>query len=79
MRYVASRLKQHAEEVAYRIYVTDGLKAISGNTGRSISQGTEMTKRYYDVLTTAKKPPENRTAEEIISDIKRKLSGGADG
>lgn len=60
MRYVMSRLAREQEDLAYRIYVTDSLKAI-GNLNR----------RYYDFI--KKVPEETRTSSEIIGSIKRKL------
>lgn len=65
MRYYAARYKQMADERIYRIYVTDALKA-----------GFNLDKRYADYL----KPPEKRSATEIIQTISGKLAelGGED-
>lgn len=75
MRYVIVRHKHYVEEIAYRIYVSDALKGITGNTGRATG-GVEMTARFYDALKVASKPVEKRTSEEIIESIRKKLSGG---
>lgn len=66
MRYVLSKLILYKEDEIYRIYVTDGLKVIGG-----------LDKRYADI--TRRKPgsiekEETRTSEEIIENIRRKLS-----
>lgn len=58
MRYVTARFNQYQREEAYRIYVTDGLKHLSG-----------LNIRYADIF----KPEETRTADEIIDGIKGKL------
>lgn len=60
MRYVAARLEEYARSRAYRIYVTDALKAI----GR-------LDIRYEDLF----KPVDKRTPDEIISGITEKLKG----
>lgn len=61
--------------MAYRIYVSDALKAISGNTasmvpGTQFSEVSVMQERYYEVI---RKPKDTRSAQEIISDIGDKL------
>lgn len=59
MRYVKARLKKNDEDEAYRIYVTDLLKIISGKN--------ELP-RFYDIIHSDNKPTE--TPEVIISRIK---------
>ena len=61
MRYVLARLKRQEREELYRIFVTDGLRAMLG---------TENP-RYADIL----KPQDNRTGDEIIESIRAKLGG----
>ena len=68
-----SRRKQYIEDIAYRIYVTDALMGIAKNTSRGA--GAEMSKRFYDVINTKE---ETRTADEIISMMKHKISGGGE-
>ena len=69
MRYVKSRLKKDNEDEAYRIYVTDVLRIISGRDGLP---------RFYEMLHPENDdPPE--TAEEIIARTKagvNKFGGG---
>ena len=60
MRYVLARLDEYYAVRAYRIYVTDGMRILCG--------GGE---RYADLL----KPPENRSADDIIGNIREKLGG----
>ena len=61
MRYVTARYNEKQRELAYRIYVTDALKAFGG-----------LNRRYYDVIDV--KPQETRTAEEITDNIRHKLT-----
>ena len=68
MRYVSTRLKQKAEEMAYRIYVTDGIKVFLDDFSQDFG-GKSLSERYYDLITKGAKPEETRTEDEIISDI----------
>ena len=61
MRYVTARYNTQQRELAYRIYVTDALKAIGG-----------LNARYYDLIDDT--PPDNRTADEVIDGIRGKLT-----
>jgi hypothetical protein len=58
MRYVEARYNLYNRDLAYRYYVTDGLKAIGG-----------LNIRFADLF----KPAETRTSDEIIGGIKDKL------
>ena len=62
MRYVSARLEQNLREDAYRIYVTDALKAIGG-----------FDSRYFDIINQKPTLKETRTPEEIIEQIRSKL------
>lgn len=62
MRYVIARSEELNRERAYRIYVTDALKA-------SLLGG--KAERYEDLF----KPTDTRSAEEIVSSIRKKLGG----
>lgn len=64
MRYVEAKARQALEDKAYRIYVTDSLRAIINNPSNM---------RYADAI----KPQrvEKRTATEIINHIKNGLQG----
>lgn len=55
--HCVSRLKQISEDEAYRIYVTDALKAIAGNTAHFAKDGTMMSKRFSDFITKASDEP----------------------
>ena len=58
MRYVIARYNQYQREQAYRVYVTDNLKALTG-----------LNVRYADYFV----PEETRTADEIVDGIRNKL------
>lgn len=58
----------------YRVYVTDALKCIAENTAKSVG-GVSMSKRFFEIVDRSKpqEEEEERTAEEIIDQIKNKL------
>lgn len=56
MRYTVARYNENQREEAYRIYVTDSLKALTGASAR-----------YADLL--EEKPTDTRSAKEIADDI----------
>lgn len=67
-----ARLKTEQRDEAYRIYITDALKAISGSTSK-FAGGNYISERYYDLINP--KPKDTRTAEDIINSIKKGLGG----
>lgn len=64
MRYVEAKAKNSLETKAYRIYITDSLRAIINNPSNQ---------RYADLIKPQK--VEKRSASEIIEHIKKGLEG----
>ena len=74
MRYVEARLTEKTHALIYRIYVTDALQTITGNTGNvagAFGGGQSISKRYHDIVRPPKE--ETRTAKDIIDGIKERL------
>lgn len=71
MRYFQARFEQEQESSAFRIYLTDALKVLSENTAR-FGGGSSMRLRYAEIIDRT--PPDTRTPEEVIGNIKNKLS-----
>ena len=63
MRYVMARWETEYQNITYRIFVTDYLKAIGRFDGDS----------YKNLLANLHKPIETRTSDEIVKDMKNKL------
>lgn len=61
-----ARVNERAKTEAYRIYVTDALRIVAGNTAR-YAGGDCIKARYIDVVEPKKQ--DNRTCEEITADI----------
>lgn len=64
-------LKKQMREKAYRIYVTDALKAITENTAK-YAGGSYIKARYLDL--EDQRPEETRTPDEIIGKMKDKIA-----
>ena len=64
-------LKKQMREKAYRIYVTDALKAITENTAK-YAGGSYTKARYLDL--EDQRPEETRTPDEIIGKMKDKIA-----
>lgn len=59
----------------YRGYVSTCLKAIVNNVAAPYngSEVTRITRSYTEIVAEREKPIDNRTSEEIIDGIKKKL------
>lgn len=64
-------LKKQMQEKAYRIYVTDALKAITENTAK-YAGGSYIKARYLNL--EDQRPKETRTPDEIIGKMKDKIA-----
>lgn len=73
--YCILHYNQRMEQQAYKVYVTDRLKAINDSVAHTFG-GSAPKMRYYDILDLMKpkdeKEPE-KTAEQVISSISDKL------
>lgn len=67
MRYVNARCNQHRRDLAYRIYLSDGLKAISENLSR-LGGGSYLNTRFADLI-DERKPKDTRTGDEVAADV----------
>lgn len=59
MRYLISKANEHQEEIEYRVYITDGLYAMTTNR--------QLTERFYDKYYAVDDVEEN--ADEIVLDV----------
>ena len=78
MRYAIARYQSQQRDLAYRIYVADCLRIVTENTAKTVHALTDgraevhvMGIRFADVLEN--KPVDNRTADDIIEGIRKKL------
>lgn len=70
MRYAIARYQSQQRELAYRIYVTDCLRIQLECVAQMGGQKLEID-RFADVY--YQKPVDNRTADDIIEGIRKKL------
>lgn len=66
LRYALARYTSHQRDMAYRIYVTESLRAIG--------KGGYIKPRFVDLIKPKKQETEDtRTGEEIAFDVLRKI------
>ena len=70
MRYAIARYNENQRELAYRIYVTDCLRITARYTA-ALGQADLNFDRFADRLYP--QPVDNRTADDIIDGIRKKL------
>lgn len=65
-----------SEDEAYRIYITDALKAIASNTAHFAKDGVMMSKRFSDFIKASDEPSEDdeAKAQEIKDRMKSVLA-----
>ena len=68
-----SAFLKRQDEKAYKSYITDALKIITENTAKSVG-GSMLTMRYCDIIDRSKPQDDEKTADEIIENIRYKLS-----
>lgn len=73
IQHCVAFLKNRAYSRAYQMYITDALKVIAENTAHFVTGGQVLNIRYADIVSEEK--PEERTEEDIISNLKEKLRG----
>lgn len=75
-------MRKQAEDKLFRVYLTDGLKAVADNTARLTKEGVSLKLRYVEIADNIKtdkpeeKPEEKpkETAEQIINRISAGLN-----
>ena len=65
------KIKEDAKTDAYRIYVARATQILTENTANAFG-GKSMSMSYEEFIKP--KPVDNRSAEEIIEDIKKKMN-----
>ena len=65
------KIKEDAKTDAYRIYVARATQILTENTANAFG-GKSMSMSYEELINP--KPVDNRSAEEIIEDIKKKMN-----
>lgn len=71
MRYVIGTLNIDGREMAYRFYISEGIRILTENTAAQVA-GRQFTSSFSDILKPQK--VETRTPEQIIDKIKNGLN-----
>ena len=72
-------MRKQAEDRLFRVYVTDGIKAIADNTARLTKEGVSLKSRYIEIIDDVEQEKPNgeeskETAEQIINRISAGLN-----
>lgn len=70
MRYATARYQSQQRDLAYRIYVSDGIRIISESAAKAAG-GTFMSKRFSDLIKP--KTTDTRSGEEIAADVFKRM------
>ena len=74
IEHCVSWLKKDSEEKAFRVYITDTLKAIADNTGRAVKNGVGIKSRFADmVASTQQTESAEIDAEEKANEVKARM------
>lgn len=85
---IPTAVRKEAEDRAYRLYVTEALKAITQNTSQAVIQGagvvdygTRLTKSWHEIIDfdsqeKQEEPEDTRSCREVTDDIWRRIRGG---
>lgn len=79
--HVLAEIKKQSEEKAYKIYVTDALRAIANNSAQiAVEQRSyiSLTQRWIEIIDMQKMPQneeeeDTRSCEEIAADIWKRI------
>lgn len=69
---ISQKHSEYQKEHFYRCYITEALRLITENTA-NISGGKIISVSYRDVIENSNNEPQ-RTSEEIINDMKKKIN-----
>lgn len=71
-------MRKQTENKLFRVYLTDGLKAVADNTAKLVKEGVSIKKRYIEIIDDVRpgKPKEDpkETAEQIKTRIMASLN-----
>lgn len=83
LKYARAHFEESERDLAYRIYMTDSIKAVAGGLGHLSGQGYVLNKRFAEIILpelNKNSEKEQETSAEtdpeiVIERIKRKLRG----
>jgi len=68
-----NHLKEHSEDTALKVYITDALKAVVENTARWSKDGVVMKKRFADIINDVPDEEENENNNKRAHSIKERI------
>ena len=69
-------MRKQTEDKLFRVYLTDGLKAIADNTSRLTKDGVTLKMRYIEIIEDAKPEKPEEEPKETAEQIKTRIMTG---
>ena len=69
-------MRKQAEDKLFRVYLTDGLKAIADNTVALHSKGVSLKHRYIDLIDIKRTDDPEKDPNETADQIKTRIMAG---
>jgi len=65
LSYVRAAIEQDEEDYTFKVYMSDSAQLAGENKF--------ITRRWCDIANDLKKPPDNRTGDEVAADVIKRL------
>lgn len=69
-------MRKQAEDKLFRVYITDGIKAIANNTAALYSKGMALKSRYIEIIEDVKPGESDEDPKETAEQIIERISTG---
>ena len=69
-------MRKQAEDKLFRVYITDGIKAIADNTSALNPKGVSLKLRYVEIVDGIKSDKPEKEPEETAEQIIERISTG---
>jgi len=69
-------MRKQAEDKLFRVYLTDGLKAIADNSAKLVKEGVSLKSRYIEIIDNIKPDEQPEKPKETGEQIINRISAG---
>lgn len=76
IRHCIEEIRKQAEDKLFRVYITDGIKAIANNTAALHPKSIALESRYIEIIENAKPEKLNEDPKETAEQIIERISTG---
>lgn len=69
-------MRKQTEDKLFRVYLTDGLKAIADNSAKLVKEGVSLKSRYIEIIDGIKPDEQQEKPKETGEQIINRISAG---